>query len=82
MCAGNMSSCMCVCPWVNTGTCKQPLQVPWNGTLESPGLSRIGLGAGRCGGLGCAGQGGTASPSSVCTGGQVLAMGMGRGRDL
>ena len=72
---------VCVCPWVNTGTCKQPLQVPWNGTLESPGLSRIGLGAGRCGGLGCAGQGETArpSPSSVCTGGQVLAMGMGEG---
>lgn len=83
VCAGNMSSCMCcVCPWVNTGICKQPLQIPWNGTLESPGLSnRIGLGAGRCGGLGCAGQGETArpSPSSVCTGGQVLAMGMGEG---
>ena len=26
---------VCACPHVNTGMCKQPLQIPWNGTLES-----------------------------------------------
>ena len=26
---------VCACPQVNTDICKQPLQIPWNGTLES-----------------------------------------------